>query len=461
MSLEFLVATITRGVGYLALATLIGSLAVDLFVLPGGQLDAERRRLQRLRAVCLIALIITSLAEIVIRGRTMTGAGMTAVLHAVPAILTHTHFGQIWLVRFTLLAGALCLAGSTARGMRTATLVMALGTAFTTTVTGHAGDWGDLSLSAAIDYVHVVASSMWVGGLLSLVILGNRSAAGWAPEQFRTTALRFSRLAGWSLLAVILSGSYNAWVQVATPSGLWTTTYGRVLCIKLGIVLVLIWLGAVSRYTIVARVADRHGHGFGARIFRVGQMALFGTQRVAQTLLPSRFLRYVSREALLGIVVLACTAALADSAPARHAAHLRHPAASAATQVTMEKLHEAGGIPKGWMFTPPSGDAHRGRDVFARLACFTCHTVAGEVFPPPTSQGPELTDVGAHHPAGYLLESILNPDAVVVQAPGYTDAQGRSIMPDYRHSMSAGDLVDLVAYLTTLRGVQRTGASLR
>ena len=300
----------------------------------------------------------------------MTGAGLTAVLHAGSAILVHTHFGQIWLARFTLLAGALCLAGSMARGVRVGTLVMALGIAFTTTVTGHAGDWGDVSPSAAIDYVHVVASSLWVGGLLSLGILGRWSVAGWAPDQFRTTAQCFSRLAGWSLLAVILSGSYNAWIQVATLSGLWTTAYGRVLCIKLLMVAGLIWLGAIARYTIVARVVDRHGHGVGARLFRVGQVALFGTQRVAQGLFRSRFLRYVSQEAMVGIGVFACTAVSADSAPARHAAHLRHQATSASMHVTMEELHEAGGIPKGWMFTPPPGDAHRGRDVFARLACF-------------------------------------------------------------------------------------------
>jgi putative copper export protein len=463
MNVEFVVATITRGVGYLALATLIGSLAVDCFVLPDRRLELpdERRRLRRLRVACLITLIMTSVAEVVLRGRTMTGAGFTAVLRAVPVILERTHFGHIWLTRFTLLAGALCVAGSMSRLARAATLVMALGVAFTTTVTGHAGDWGDVSPSAAIDYVHVVASSLWVGGLLSLAILGNRRVAGWAPEQFGTIARRFSRLAGWSLLAVVLSGSYNAWAQVAAPSGMWTTAYGRVLSIKLFIVLVLIWLGAVSRYIIVARLADRRGRGFGARLFRVGRLALFGTRQVAHALLPSRFLRYVSREALLGIGVLVCTAVLVDSTPARHAAHLRHQAVSAPTHVTMEQLHEQGGIPKGWMFTPPPGDAERGRGVFARLACFTCHAVAGEGFPPPTAQGPDLTDVGTHHPAGYLLESILNPDAVVVEAPGYSDSQGRSIMPDYRRSLSGVDLVDLVAYLATLRGEQRTGSSSR
>src|SRR5215470_14618866 len=280
MSVEGLVAAITRGVGYLALAALIGGLAVDLVVLPGGQLHAERRRLQRLRVACLIALVLTSLTEVVLRGRTMTGAAMPAVLRAVPAILAHTHFGQVWLVRFTLLAGMLCLAGSLTRTARTAMLALALSVAFTTTVTGHAGDWGDVSVSAAIDYTHVVASSLWVGGLLSLTILGNRSVVRWAPEQFGAITRHFSRLAGWSLLAVVLSGSYNAWVQVASPSGMWTTAYGRVLCLKLAIVVVLVWLGALARYTIVARVTDRLGWDLGIHLFRVGQLALFGTQRV-------------------------------------------------------------------------------------------------------------------------------------------------------------------------------------
>jgi putative copper resistance protein D len=463
MSAEFLVATVTRGLAYLALAALIGSLAVDRYVLPGGGLELhdERRRLRQLRILCIVVLVMTSVAEVVLRGRTMTGAGFPAVLRAVPVILGHTHFGHIWFIRFTLLAGALCVVGSRARVARAASLVMALGVAFTTAVTGHAGDWGDVSPSAAVDFVHVMASSLWVGGLLALAILGSRSVSRWPPAKFRMIARRFSRLAGWSLLAVVLSGSYNAWIQVATPSGMWTTAYGRVLSIKLAIVLVLMWFGAVSRYTIVARLADRGGHGLGARVFRLGRLALFGTRRVAHALLPSHFLRYVSREALLGIGVFACTAVLVDSSPARHAAHLGHQAVSAPAHITMEGLHEGGGIPKGWIFTPPPGDARHGRSVFARLACFSCHTVAGEGFPPPTAQGPDLTDVGAHHPSGYLFESILNPDAVVVQAPGYTDTQGRSIMPDYRGSLSVVDLVDLVAYLATLTGEQRKGSSSR
>lgn len=118
--------------------------------------------------------------------------------------------------------------------------------------------------------------------------------------------------------------------------------------------------------------------------------------------------------------------------------------------VTMAELHASGGVPKGWRFTPPAGDATRGRDVFSRLGCFACHPIAGEGFPPASGPGPDLTDVGAHHPAGYLLESIINPNAVVVEGPGYTTADGRSVMPDVAKRASVEDVSDLVAFLRSL-----------
>jgi mono/diheme cytochrome c family protein len=117
----------------------------------------------------------------------------------------------------------------------------------------------------------------------------------------------------------------------------------------------------------------------------------------------------------------------------------------------MDALHAQGGVPSHWLFTPPAGDAAQGRAVFARLQCYACHTVNGEAFPAPTGHGPDLTGMGEHHPAGYLAESILNPNAVIVEGPGYTGPDGRSTMPDYREHLSLADFIDLVAYLKSLR----------
>src|ERR671919_274752 len=101
-----------------------------------------------------------------------------------------------------------------------------------------------------------------------------------------------------------------------------------------------------------------------------------------------------------------------------------------------DELHRAGGVPPGWRFAWPDGDARKGREAFAKLECYQCHEVKGESFPPvapdPTRRGPALTGMGDHHPAEYFAESILNPNAVIVTGPGHTGPDGLSIMPDYR-----------------------------
>ncbi len=125
-------------------------------------------------------------------------------------------------------------------------------------------------------------------------------------------------------------------------------------------------------------------------------------------------------------------------------------------KITMEELHQHGGVPPGWRFHFPDGDPAAGRGVFTKLECYQCHTIQGESFPQISTSaantGPELTGMGDHHPVEYFAESILNPNAVIVMGAGFTDADGISIMPDYRDSLTVAELIDLVAYLQGLKG---------
>jgi mono/diheme cytochrome c family protein len=126
-------------------------------------------------------------------------------------------------------------------------------------------------------------------------------------------------------------------------------------------------------------------------------------------------------------------------------------------RITMEELHRQGGVPPGWRFALPGGDARAGREVFVRLECYRCHAVRDERFgegAPATVPGPELSGMGSQHPAEYLAESILNPNAVIVTGPGFTGPDGRSSMPDYRASLTVTELLDLVAYLSGLGASQ-------
>jgi mono/diheme cytochrome c family protein len=114
----------------------------------------------------------------------------------------------------------------------------------------------------------------------------------------------------------------------------------------------------------------------------------------------------------------------------------------------------AHGTPKGWRFAWPKGDPAKGREVFQKFECYSCHEVRGERFPAPSdpeSVGPELSVMGPLHPPEFFAESIINPSAVVDRARGYAAADGSSKMPSYNDSLTVQETIDLVAYLRQLR----------
>ena len=438
---EVFLATIGRWLGLVALAVLVGGLVLDLIVLPRhvGELASARRRIGRWTTVTVVVLIVSSAVDLLARARIMSGGDLAQVGAALPLVLTRTHFGAIWIARGVVLGLLVIVSVFRSLPFRIAGLVLALGVALTGSLTGHASDWGDRSFTVLVDFLHAVAALSWTGGLFGFALTVRQDWGAWSTELVGMVARRFSRLAGYCLLVVVSSGIYNTWAQVPTVTALWTTTYGVALLLKIFLALVLAFLGAINRYLLLP------GLGSGRSV--CGAV-------IAPSAAAASLSRLVGREALVAVVVFGCTAVLGESTPKSHEGHVPPGAdrEGSAARVTMEALHASGGVPKDWIFAPPDGDPRKGREVFERLECFTCHAVAGEKFPRPSRPGPGLTDVGRHHPAGYLFESVINPNAVIVEAPGYTGPNGRSIMPDYRDSLSARELIDLVAYLKSLGG---------
>jgi mono/diheme cytochrome c family protein len=217
--------------------------------------------------------------------------------------------------------------------------------------------------------------------------------------------------------------------------------------VKIALVLGLAWLGAINRYANLPRLGPpRARRGFGVRAFRSARLLVLGPRpRVSAAAAPVRLAAYLRGEAIVALGVLACTAALGQVTPGRHVSFDRKPT----SHVTLVQPRSAGSASRLGTVTPPAGDAQRGRAVFIKLRCYACHAVRGGGFPDPDRPGPDLSGAGAR-PSGYLVESIMNPNALVVDGPGYTDTRGLSTMPEYRETLTVGGLIDLVAYLRTL-----------
>jgi copper transport protein len=98
---------------------------------------------------------------------------------------------------------------------------------------GHAAQTAPRGLSLAFDWLHLAAGSIWIGGLVGLLVLWRSTA-----ELLRVAALsfvvpRFSTIAFGSVLLLIGSGIGSAIQHLPTLASLWQTSYGKTLIAKI------------------------------------------------------------------------------------------------------------------------------------------------------------------------------------------------------------------------------------
>lgn len=117
-------------------------------------------------------------------------------------------------------------------------------------------------------WLHILAATVWVGGMLFLVLvlipaLRRLEQRGLAATLVHHVGVRF-RWIGWlSLLLLVLTGSVNlvmrgyGWSDLFGPQ-LWTSMFGQILGVKLSLVAVTFLLSAVHDFLIGPR-ATRAG----------------------------------------------------------------------------------------------------------------------------------------------------------------------------------------------------------
>ncbi len=102
----------------------------------------------------------------------------------------------------------------------------------------HSASSGSHALAIGSLVVHVIAISLWVGGLVAITFLKADDRAIALP--------RFSALALWAAIAVSASGTANAWARLNFQSA-WSSDYARIVFLKILLTAVLIFLGYLNR----------------------------------------------------------------------------------------------------------------------------------------------------------------------------------------------------------------------
>jgi len=98
----------------------------------------------------------------------------------------------------------------------------------------HAASGGSHSLVIGSLVIHVIALSLWVGGVIALGTL--------SPEDRPVAVPRFSQLALWAAVAVVISGAVNAWARLNFVDA-WNSSYAFIVLGKIVATVILVWIG--------------------------------------------------------------------------------------------------------------------------------------------------------------------------------------------------------------------------
>ncbi|HEV8568634.1 MAG TPA: copper resistance protein CopC [Actinoplanes sp.] len=315
---------VRRWLGLCLLAGLIGGLAFAAVVLrPAGTRTDEpvrvaighaRRQVLALAAVAAGLASLVGLADLAVQAGRSGAARPSALL----SLLADTRWGQLWVIRESVVIALAVLAAVLRSSSRRAdrrdaaqwsyAAVLVAAAVTVEALGGHAASV-EAARAAAVAAVaaHALTAFLWLGGVAAVVLVMVRPAGSRDGRDglLRVVRNRFTVLAVASVGLVIATGLYSAGREVGSVRALVDSSYGRILLLKSGVLLAVAGLGLVNA------------------------MRLRGTG-------PSR--RLLAAEVGAAVVLLLAAGALVETPPSREPATVAEPTTGVSRTGTVDDI---------------------------------------------------------------------------------------------------------------------------
>src|SRR5205085_4711556 len=111
---------------------------------------------------------------------------------------------------------------------------------------GHAAQTAPRGVAVMLDWLHLVSGSIWLGGLIGLVVLWRSLPAARRVAGLIVCVPRFSNAAFVSVLVLLGTGIGASVLHLPVLSALWEASYGKVILLKSGLLAATLPLAAVN-----------------------------------------------------------------------------------------------------------------------------------------------------------------------------------------------------------------------
>jgi copper transport protein len=247
---------VVRWLYFIALALLVGGLGFRMIVLRGRMTPQASNRFYVVTGIGALATLNAGIAAFILRAEDALQLPFGRLLYGDLSPIASTRFGTAFIAMtlgYALVTALLFLAWLTDRTVLLwPAFLIGLGFASGLSLSGHsAADAGSSWKSELADWAHLSAASLWIGGLIQLVVVV------WPlmPEARRAAFLAFSRLATVCVGVLLVAGVYLAILRLPQVKDLWTTGYGEVLLVKICLVALAFAWGGLHKVLAVPAVA--------------------------------------------------------------------------------------------------------------------------------------------------------------------------------------------------------------
>jgi len=197
----------------------------------------------RLGLTAAFALVVVALGQLAIQLQALDGAGPDAPI-GTGAMLAGSLWGWAWMLKLATAVAAAAAFAAIRRPADSAWLLAAaasVGAVASVAVSGHAVVVPQLVVLTVIAHlVHTVAAAGWLGTLLAIAVVGLPRAFRLDRDDRWTVVAdivhAFSPAALAFAAVTVVAGVFMSWTHLPSLEALWTSEYGRLLLIKLGLV---------------------------------------------------------------------------------------------------------------------------------------------------------------------------------------------------------------------------------
>ncbi|MCR4470453.1 copper resistance D family protein [Burkholderia sp. SCN-KJ] len=218
---------------------------------------AQRRTVVR---TALLAWLAAQWLALPLQASSMSGRPLTEVGAAIPLLLTHSHYGLMWVTGSA--AGGLALIVSrwmiARRKADTAILVTLAIAGFAHAAMTHAADAREFSIAEIVHTAHLMATAGWAGVVITAA-WPLRQAFSSSPSDVSPHTDRLSKVATLMFLVVVVTGGYDAHRGLGNSlSSMSTSLWGMLLAVKTLTVICITFIGAINRFVYLQSI--RAGH---------------------------------------------------------------------------------------------------------------------------------------------------------------------------------------------------------